>query len=357
MRKNLGRTILIALISIVSVLIIGALVAWNSPIFGTRLPKLNSIFNPDALEKRAAGFSEDSINLESEETPEAEVDDVGNGDLQADSQPDDEPTEDREAVCNGPESMDVLILGIDENEQSDAIRLVHIDFIDSKVSVLSIPRDFYVPITDMAEYGITQGRINATYGYGEKYLGDRQGIFSLATNLNYNFGVTFDHYLVLYFSNIAEYIDEIGGIDIHLDKLVTDGSSFFPRGDHHLDGNTAVIFMRMRYYDDDFARVRRQTIVLRAFYEKVMNELTVLEQTQMGMHILTDKNIQTDFAPKDIYPLACLTRSIDTSNVKFIEIPSGMYRPATTDQGGAVQIPYDTVVPFIQSVMDGSYEP
>jgi len=54
MRKNLGRTILIALISIVSVLIIGALVAWNSPIFGTRLPKLNSIFNPDALENQAS---------------------------------------------------------------------------------------------------------------------------------------------------------------------------------------------------------------------------------------------------------------------------------------------------------------
>jgi len=358
MRKKTGRALLIGLISIVSVIIVGALIAWNTPIFGTKLPELNSIFNPDALDKKVEEISEEEASLESSEEAEDEINKEEKEDSSTGSQPDQETSEENQTpVCNGPESMNVLVLGIDDNAQSDAIRLVHIDFLDSKIAVLSIPRDFYVPIADMAEYGITQGRINATYGYGEKYLGKGQGIISLATNLNYNFGVTFDHYIVLYFDNIAEYIDEIGGIDIHLDKPVADGSSYFGSGDHHLDGETAVIFMRMRYFDDDFARVRRQTLVLRAFYEKAMNELTLLEQTQMGYHILMDKNIQTDFAPKDLYPLACLAGSIESSDVDFIEIPKGMYRPATTEQGGAVQIPYDTVVPFIQSVMDGSYEP
>ncbi|MEA3325744.1 MAG: LCP family protein [Chloroflexota bacterium] len=358
MRKKTGRAFLIGLISIVSVIIVGALIAWNTPIFGTRLPKPNSLFNPDALEKSGVGLSEEINNLEGGDPPESGVAEEDNEDLQAEAQPDEETTDENQTpVCNGPESMNVLLLVIDKNAQADAIRLVHIDFIDSKVSVLSIPRDFYVPIADMAEYGITWGRINATYGYGEKFHGKGQGIDSLVTNLNYNFGVTFDHYLVLYFSEIAKYIDEIGGIDIYLDTPVEDGSSYFGSGDHHLDGETAVIFMRMRYYDDDFARVRRQTLVLRAFYEKMMNELTWMEQTQMGVHLLKDKNIQTDFAPKDLYPLACLSRAIETNDVDFVEIPNGMYRPATTEQGGAVQIPYDTVVPFIQSVMDGSYEP
>jgi hypothetical protein len=77
----------------------------------------------------------------------------------------------------------------------------------------------------------------------------------------------------------------------------------------------------------------------------------------MGVQIITDKNVQTDFAVKDLYPLACLAREIDTNDVHFVTIPSNMYRPWTTEEGGNVQIPYDTVVPFIQSVMDGSYEP
>ncbi len=256
-RKRTGRTLLIVLASIASVLIIGALVAWNTPLFGSKLKQLDSVFNPDALEEAAPETEEDS-DMEAADEPETEDDTEEEN--PEESAPEEEVVEEGEPVCNGPESLNVLVLGIDENAQSDAIRLMHIDFVESKVYVLSIPRDFYVSIADMADYGITKGRINATYGYGEKYLGKGQGIFSLATNLNYNFGVTFDHYLVLYFDNIAEYIDEIGGIDITLDEPVSDGSSYFGSGEHHMDGDTAVIFMRMRYYDDDFHRVRRQTL-------------------------------------------------------------------------------------------------
>jgi len=39
MRKKTGRALLIGLISIVSVIIVGALIAWNTPIFGTKLPE------------------------------------------------------------------------------------------------------------------------------------------------------------------------------------------------------------------------------------------------------------------------------------------------------------------------------
>jgi len=226
-----------------------------------------------------------------------------------------------------------------------------------EISVVSIPRDFYVPIVDMAEHGITQGRINATYGYGEKFLGQGKGIFSLAENINYNFGVIFDHYLVLYFDNIAEYIDQIGGIEIVLEEPVADGNLYFSSGEHHLDGETAVGFMRMRYFDNDFARVRRQTMVLRAFYKKAMSELSRIELTQLALKGLGDKNIQTDFSVKDVAPLICLAQLIKGEDVDFVEIPDDSYYPFTTTSGANVQIPYDTVAPFLQSVMDGSYKP
>jgi hypothetical protein len=48
-------------------------------------------------------------------------------------------------------------------------------------------------------------------------------------------------------------------------------------------------------------------------------------------------------------------RLIESKDVIFVEIPSDMYRPHTTSAGASVKIPYDSVVPFIQGVMKGTF--
>ena len=360
MKNKKQRVVIITLIIISVLVLLGVGIIWFRPLFGGKLPESKTTFDPSMLET-VTGSIEDAQDDPLQDTGSPENDDSVPGDpaeiAQAADLASEVITQEKEPLCNGPESLSVLVLGIDDQAQSDAIRLVNIDFVEPKILVLSIPRDFYLPIVDMAEHGITQGRINATYGYGEYFNGRGQGIISLSENLYYNFGVSFDHYFVLSFGNIAKYIDKIGGIQITLDKPVSDGNLYFSSGDHDLDGETAVGFMRMRYYDDDFARVRRQTLILKAFYKKVIGELSSLEISQMAFSVLLDKNIQTDFAIKDMTPLVCLARAIDSSDVHFVEIPSNMYRPATTSAGGAVQIPNELVVPFIQSVMDGTYEP
>ena len=346
------RIILIILAVTLSLGAGGAALAWFAPLIGAPLPQQTSSFNPAAFEPKPGepetipttvpALVEDPQIQEGVETVVVEVS------APIAAQPD-------MPVCKGHDSMAILVLGIDENAQADAIRLVRVDFLKQKVAVVSIPRDFYVPIADMAEHGITQGRINATYGYGEWFNGRGQGIISVANNIDHNFGVTFDHYIVLNFDNIAGYIDQVGGIEIQLEQPVADGSRYFSRGLHAMDGETAVGFMRMRYYDTDFARIRRQSTVLRAFYKKAMGELNVYEQTQLGIKGLLDKNIQTDFAVRDLGPLICLAGLVDRNDVNFVEIPSDMYTGFTTASGGNVQIPYASVVPFIQNVMDGSY--
>ncbi len=278
-------------------------------------------------------------------------------DVLQEHQEDESVLEGPQPICDGPESMSVLVLGLDRHAQSDAIRLVRLDFVEKKVSVLAIPRDFYVTIVDMADHNIIQGRINATYGYGEKFNGTGQGIFSVSRNIEHNFGVTFDRYLVLNFDDIAEYIDLIGGVEITLDKPVVDETSYFRSGLHLMDGETAVTFMRLRKFDTDFARINRQSLVLKAFYKKAMNEISLFDQLQLASKILLDGSIQSDFTIEDISPIICLVNAFEDDAVDFIEIPGEMYHSFTTSSGGAVQIPHDTVAPFIQSVMDGSYQP
>ena len=348
-KKN--KRIIVIVIAAIAVLIgIGGVYAWYNPLLGSKLPDANVTFDPGLFEQFPTQQTQVDetlvdINLDVEESA---------------STPAPVPPQSaipQQPLCKGPESLSILVLGIDEQAQADAIRLVRVDFMKGRVFVLSIPRDFYVPIVDMEQHGITQGRINATYGYGEWFNGRGHGILSVARNIEYNFGVTFDHYIVLNFDNIADYIDQIGGIEILLDRPVADGTLYFSSGLHQMDGETAVGFMRMRYYDTDFARIRRQSMVIRAFYTKAMSELNLIGLTQLALKGLLDKNIQTDFAVKDLSPLLCLAQRVDGEDVDFVEIPSEMYRPFTTQSGGNVQVPYDTVVPFIQSVMNGSYQP
>ena len=114
----------------------------------------------------------------------------------------------------------------------------------------------------MTDHGIEIGRINATYGYGEYFNGKGMGIVSIAENLNHNYGVTFDHYIVMNFDNFAKYIDILGGVDIYLEQPVNGTSQklgYYKQGEHHLNGESAIDFMRIRYIDSDFYRIRRQT--------------------------------------------------------------------------------------------------
>jgi len=345
---NRSRFLPLIIIATLILLLIGAGIVWFLPLFGAPLPQRSDRTQPASPEPSLTQVQPSTGSVMTP-IPGQDATSAEPGIATATLAPPGTP------ACRGPESLTLLILGIDDNAQADAIRLVRLDFRQDKIAVLSIPRDFYVPIVDMAQHGITQGRINATYGYGEWFNGRGGGVISMADNIAHNFGVTVDHYLVLKFDNIAEYIDRVGGVEIELDQTVADGRHTFHSGQHHLDGETAVTFMRMRYYDTDFARIRRQTMVLRAFYNQAMRELNLFEQTQLAIRGLLDRNIHADLALKDLGPLICLVRAVDKANVHFVEIPSELFSPHTTSGGANVQIPSDGVPGFIQSVMEGGW--
>lgn len=362
MKKKKGLKVLIIVLILLAVLGSGAAIAWNSPLLGRRLPKLGSALQG---ELKPAEPSADPQAADPDQLPlptsipleglsEAELEQI---------MPTVEAAQTQAAlaeggpVCGGPEVMHVLVLGIDENEQSDAIRLVRIDYVQQSVHVVGIPRDFYGPIVGFEDQGIREGRINATYGYGEYYTGRGSGVVSIANNIQHNFGITFDNYLVLHLYNVDTYIDKLGGIDIILEKAASDPGHYYGVGEHHFTGEQAVEFMRIRYYDTDFARINRQTMILKAAYKKAMAEMNLVQLMGLALQVLQDRTVSTDFAAKDIYPLVCLAKGVSGDKVHFIEIPRDMHHGFTTSAGGAVQIWHDSVPGFLQSVMNGTYQP
>jgi len=357
MTKKRKRLILFTGLLFAALLVLGAVLIWVNPLFGSPLPTFEPFSGPPAtinLPPNTTIISTSEANEPGESLPELEE----TPDLSTPTVTD-ATVPSAKAVCGGPDSMSVLVLGIDKSNQADAIRLVRIDFVEKKISILAIPRDFYLPIVDMTDHGITIGRINATYGYGEYFNGKGMGIVSIAENLNYNYGVTFDHYIVMNFDNFAKYIDILGGVDIYLEQPVNGTSQklgYYKQGEHHLNGESAIDFMRIRYIDSDFYRIRRQTQVFTALYDKVMTELTLGKILNIGYTFVSDSSVQSDFAVKDVAPLLCLAKSLKPSDIQFVEIPQDMYKGFTTPKGGAVKIPDDRVIELVQSVMRGNYQ-
>ena len=239
-----NRRITIGLLLLLAAASAGIYWIWINPPFGKPLP-IQSLISEQVTP--ASALTEAESTPEFTVTPEVEVAIPAENPTEVPSThesprpeegqvlPSSEPAIEQ-ARCSTADAITVAVLGLDENEQTDAIRLMRLDFTQERVSVVSIPRDFWVPIVDMQEHGIEYGRINSTYAYGEYFDGAGRGIESFAKNMQANFGVSFDHYLILHFADIQKYIDLIGGVDLTLDQPVFDREREFSAGEHHFDG-------------------------------------------------------------------------------------------------------------------------
>ena len=58
---------------------------------------------------------------------------------------------------------------------------------------------------------------------------------------------------------------------------------YFPKGDHHFDGETAIRFARIRMMDNDYYRTIRQSMVLEALWKKIISP-NILPQNPTTNH-------------------------------------------------------------------------
>jgi len=258
------------------------------------------------------------------------------------------PNPDEKGHCGRKDSVTLLVLGIDKHAQADGIRLIRVDFQNATVHMTSIPRDFYVPIVGFEPFGINYGRINATFGYGEYFFGNGAGAEAVAKNITYNYGVEIDDQFVHYYDEIGKYIDAVGGVTVTTDKRAQDFWYNFPPGTYEMDGDTAVVFMRIRAFDTDIQRINRQTLVLRAILEKVRAGLSPKMIYEILSALMKDKTTQTDLGLTDMYSFYCLSRIVKNSDIHISPIPDTLFHPYTTETGAQVLIPHAEVVEFVQ---------
>lgn len=254
------------------------------------------------------------------------------------------PTSTPEPLCGGPTEMLVLGIGADSEYGyryglADAMRIARIDFVNAKVTVLSIPRDLWVEIPDIEQhYGITHGKLNQAYFYGNPgmgyYDGPGEGPGLLARTLDLNFGLRVDHYGAVNMGTFAKIVDAVGGIEIYLPNDVdgrpiddqTEDMGYFYAGQQHFTGDEALRFSRIRKKYNDLTRMDNQNLVLCSLRDKLLNPSVLPKIPQ----IIAAFNgaVKTDLTLEQLSQLACLLPHMSSENLIFTSFPDELLRPS-----------------------------
>lgn len=250
-------------------------------------------------------------------------------------------------VWQRTERVNLLLLGADKRPdetvyRTDTIIVLTLDPATKSAGMLSIPRDLWVPIP-----GYGESRINQAFVLGEvkKYPG---GGPALAMRTVQEFlGMPIHGYVLVDFEGFRKLIDQIGGIDVLVEKPIddtqypTDDYGYqevhIPAGLVHMDGDLALKYARVRHGSSDIDRGRRQQQVLMAARDKALRlnllpKLPSLMATVMGA-------VQTDLQPGEILALAKLGNQVDAANIQSRVIDYAMVVETKTPSGGDVLLP------------------
>ncbi len=257
------------------------------------------------------------------------------------------------STCDGPGRMNILLMGIDGVDdnyyraaRTDTIIMVGVNFAAKSANMVSIPRDLWVPLTDLGP--VTADRINTAYHYGELLGFPGGGPAALSTVLSDTFGLRVDRYVVINFDSFIQGIDAIGGVDIDIPKPLhdpayplRDGSGTividFPAGHIHMDGATALIYARIRHDSSDFVRMRRQQQVLFAARDKLLSPAT-LPQLPALVRVLMGA-ARTNLTLQDMALLGCLAPQVNAQSIQSWVIDANMVQDTTMADGAAVLLP------------------
>jgi LCP family protein required for cell wall assembly len=249
------------------------------------------------------------------------------------------PTE-APAQCGGPRAMYILVVGSDARANNyvsglaDAIRIVRIDFVNPGIMMLAFQRDLYVEIPEISDhYGITHGKLNQAYLYGNDgfkyYDGPGQGLGLLGLTLEHNFGAQVDYGAAVNLQSFVKIVDALGGIDINLPSAIdgrvkksVDPNLYFPAGEQHLNGYRTMILARLRP-QGDITRTHTQDLILKALLVKLFSPATFVNLPSIIEAFIG--SVQTDLPQAQIAQLLCLAPMIDSEKIQTVSFPEELF--------------------------------
>lgn len=301
----------------------------------------------------------------------------------------------KEQIINKPKptyTMALLGYGGPQHEGAyltDTIIVSSVNYETKKVALISIPRDLWVRLPTRSGEPFA-AKINTVYQlqlYPEtfpdvnvqKYTKtDDNGLIKKV--LSDVTGLTIDSYLAIDFDAFTKLIDLLGGIDINLEYGFTDKeypitgketdlcgheeselpelekmatqsmvlafpcryeTISFEAGVNHLDGETALKFARSRHSEidgGDFARAKRQQMVIAAVSDKLLSPLYFPKITKIMDELSND--IKTDASYEQITRILKQAPQKNQYKLnKLILSTDNFLKPDYSDDGQYILIP------------------
>lgn len=230
-----------------------------------------------------------------------------------------EPKEDEEHLLTAKDKATIMIMGVDQREddvgRSDTLMVTMIDPKKNQAALLSVPRDTRVKIK-----GYGYDKINAAYAYGGHKLSE-----STVEDL---LGVRIDHYIIINTRSFQRIIDAIGGIDIDVEKRMyyedpwdDDGGLLIDLrpGMQHMNGKTAVTYVRYRDEEGDIGRIERQQKFMKAVMEKVTSPAIVTHLPTIIKEVMD--SIETDLSFRQLLEFAGTLKDAQKNGLKTDMVP------------------------------------
>ncbi|MBI4928816.1 MAG: LCP family protein [Anaerolineae bacterium] len=239
----------------------------------------------------------------------------------------------------------MVLLGVDRaadgsyTGRTDTIMFIQVNPLKPDVSMLSIPRDLWVPIE-----GVGENRINTAHFFAEANQ-PGSGPQAVLQVIRYNFGLRANYYARVRFDGFKEVIDALGGIDLNL----AEDQGGLPAGKHHLNGEEALAFARDRKGTDDFFRMNQGQTVILATARQVLNPLT---WPRLPAAITTFFSVVETNLPIWEWPrLGLAFIRAGSSGIDHRTITREMVIPFTTDGGAQVLLPnWDAINPMLDEL-------
>ena len=258
--------------------------------------------------------------------------------------------------------MHILLIGLDSTrnlrgQNTDVIIVAAVNKDTKQVSLLSIPRDLWVYIPT---HGWNRINVAHKYGYRTGYPGSGPGL--LADTITMNFGIPIDHWGRVDFEGFTRVVDTLGGVDMVVPCPVNlrfkeptsdeEEEMILEPGVHHMDGATALRYVRTRRDGTDFDRARRQHQFLKAVWYQ-FKDANLISQIQAVWTGLRD-SFETDMNLLDVLGLAPLAIDMEPQRIRSRYIGPDQITNWRTHEGWSVLLPkYDK----IQQVVASLYAP
>lgn len=252
--------------------------------------------------------------------------------------------------------VNVLFLGIGGGKHdgpllTDTMIYASIDPSSQKVTLISIPRDLWLP--DL------KTKINAIYSFGEEKKRDGGLILAKAV-VESILNQPVDYVFRIDFNGFIRAIDMVGGVDVNVQRDFEDleypisgketddcgfsGEEFekratssaileafpcryeqisFSQGIRHMGGEAALKFVRSRHAKGlegtDFARASRQELVISAFKEKIFSINTILSPGKLlSLYDVFQDSIHTDIKQDEYDDFVKLIKKIQNAQTNSV---------------------------------------